>query len=55
MQFYIHALQKGGNLFLSGLYDFDEQDIVDAAEGFGLKFAERKSRNEWVALKFNYE
>lgn len=55
MQFYVNALEKGGNLYLSGLYNFDKQDIISTAESFGLNFDEIKERNEWIALKFNYE
>ena len=55
MQFYIHALQKGGYLYLSGIYNFDEEDMLAVANKFGLKFVEKKTRNDWIALKFKYE
>lgn len=54
LPFYVNALKKGGNLFLSGLYNFDEEDIVTEAEKNGLTFVEKNERNEWIALKFKY-
>lgn len=54
MPFYVNQLKKGGTLFLSGLYDFDEDDIRKETEKYGLTFEAKRIRNEWIALKFNY-
>lgn len=55
LPFYVNALKNSGELYLSGLYNFDEQDILMVAEKYGLKLAEKKERNEWISLKFHYE
>lgn len=55
LPFYVNALKKDGFLFLSGLYNFDEQDIVAAANKNGLTFVTKRERNEWIALKFKHE
>ncbi|MDO5654688.1 MAG: 50S ribosomal protein L11 methyltransferase [Flavobacteriaceae bacterium] len=55
MPFYTNALKTGGTLLLSGLYDFDSEDIIQKANEFGLKFDDMKSMNQWIALKFTYE
>lgn len=55
LPFYINALSEKGILFLSGLYNFDEEDMVSAVENYGLTFVEKVERNEWIALKFKYE
>ncbi len=54
MPFYVNQLKKGGTLFLSGLYNFDEDDIRKETEKYGLTFEAKRIRNEWIALKFNY-
>lgn len=52
--FYVQHLKKGGFLFLSGLYNFDEDDIRNETEKHGLTFVEKREQNEWIALKFIY-
>ncbi|MGI9527937.1 MAG: 50S ribosomal protein L11 methyltransferase [Weeksellaceae bacterium] len=52
MTFYVNALKEQGNLILSGLYAFDEDDIRKEASKHGLKFLNKKERNEWISLKF---
>ena len=54
MPFYVNQLKHGGTLFLSGLYNFDEDDIRKETEKYGLTFEAKRIRNEWIALKFNY-
>lgn len=49
---YVKDLQEGGDLYLSGLMDFDLEDIRQRCEEHGLKFVSKKQRNEWIALKF---
>lgn len=53
MPFYVNQLKQGGTLFLSGLYNFDEDDIKHETEKYGLTFEAKRIRNEWIALKFN--
>ncbi|MXV38430.1 50S ribosomal protein L11 methyltransferase [Flavobacteriaceae bacterium Ap0902] len=50
--FYVNALKKNGILFLSGLYNFDGDDIKKEAFKYGLEFIQLKERNEWISLKF---
>lgn len=52
LPFYLHALKKGGTLFLSGLLDIDEKEMIGFGEKHGLTFIDSKERNEWIALKF---
>lgn len=50
---YVKSLNfVNGELILSGLMDFDFEDIKERCEEFGLKFDSKKQRNEWIALKF---
>lgn len=49
---YVNDLKNGGELYLSGLMDFDFDDIKQRCEEYGLKFVSKKQRNEWIALKF---
>lgn len=41
-----------GELILSGLMTEDFDDIKSLCESLGLKFVNKKQRNEWIALKF---
>lgn len=41
-----------GELILSGLMTQDFDDIKSLCESLGLKFINKKQRNEWIALKF---
>ena len=54
LPFYVNALHKGGTLYLSGLCDFDEEDMVNEAKKYGLTLEKKKQRKEWIALKFNF-
>jgi ribosomal protein L11 methyltransferase len=49
---YVKDLKEGGEMYLSGLMDFDEEDIKQRCEEIGLKFVSKKQRNEWIAMKF---
>lgn len=42
----------GGELILSGLMEFDFEDIKIRCEETGLKFESSKQINEWIAMKF---
>lgn len=41
-----------GELILSGLLASDFEDIQSLCESLGLKFVNKKQRNEWIAIKF---
>lgn len=49
---YIKVLNFAGELILSGLMEFDLEDIKNKCEENGLRFVSKKQRNEWIALKF---
>ena len=49
---YVTCLNKNASLFLSGFYDFDFEIIQESCENLGLKFETKRTRNNWVALKF---
>ena len=46
-------LMARGELLLSGFYKEDTHVIIDKAEKVGFKFLTLKTKNRWVALKFN--
>lgn len=41
-----------GELILSGLMEFDYDDIKKRCEDLGLKFINKIQRNEWISMKF---
>jgi ribosomal protein L11 methyltransferase len=43
-------LSAGGKLLLSGLLENDQEDILNAAEGLGLKFHEKSDQNGWICI-----
>jgi len=49
----IKQLSPDGILLVSGLLQADEQDILSAAGKFPLKFMEKNSNNNWIALLFS--
>ncbi len=46
------ALQKGGNLILSGFFETDIDELKAKAENLGLKYEGSKVSNQWAALHF---
>jgi len=48
-----NQLQKNAFLLLSGLLSSDETDITDLCTKYSLFLTEKRSRNGWIALKFN--
>lgn len=42
----------GGELILSGLMEFDYEDIKIKCESVGLEFVSAKQENEWIGMKF---
>lgn len=49
---YVENLNPNGTIILSGLMDFDFDDIKNCCERLGLQWIDKKQRNEWIALKF---
>lgn len=52
MEAYCRSLVWGGNMFLSGFYESDLNDIVDAANKFGVTHTATKTENEWCSAIF---
>ena len=52
MSIYKNALEKNGNLVLSGFFETDIDEIKEKAENLGLKYEERYVSNQWAALHF---
>ena len=52
MPTYVRSLRRGGVLLLSGFYDSDIADLIDAAAGWGLLPQGRLSREGWACLRF---
>lgn len=51
MAHYAKITSPQGLLFMSGFYEEDVAIIVETAAGLGYHFLEKKSKNNWVALK----
>jgi ribosomal protein L11 methyltransferase len=49
---YASALTRGGQLFLSGFYDSDLEDISDKAMENGLIFDSSRTKNKWTAAVY---
>jgi ribosomal protein L11 methyltransferase len=52
MESYSRCLSEQGALFLSGFYASDLEDIIGCCESHGLRFVEKKLKNDWVSAKF---
>ncbi|MDO5509871.1 MAG: 50S ribosomal protein L11 methyltransferase [Weeksellaceae bacterium] len=52
MLFYSNVLPAGASLLLSGIYDFDFEDIQETAKKHGLEFEEKRNRNQWISVLF---
>ena len=51
--YYSKAIAEGGKLFLSGFYEGEDlQLLIKEATNHGLNFLEHKTRDNWVAAKF---
>ncbi len=51
MASYAKIISPQGLLYMSGFYEEDEKTILNAASGLGFHFMEKKSKNNWIALK----
>lgn len=49
---YAEKLKSGGQLYLSGFFHSDKNDLVTNAEKFGFKFVKELNENDWSALQF---
>ena len=49
---YVHCLEKGGVLFLSGFYLSDLDTISSKCSALGLQFEKNLEKNNWVAAKY---
>ena len=49
---YVTCLNENASLFLSGFYDSDCALIEASCQKLGLKLETKRTRNNWVALKF---
>lgn len=47
---YSNKLKSAGDLFLSGFFRSDKQDLVTKAEECGFKFVKELNENDWSAL-----
>lgn len=52
MEKYVENLNQKGFLLLSGIYNFDVEDITEAAEDLGLTYISKEEKNNWCAVKF---
>ncbi len=52
MKFYANALNNSGQIYFSGFYIQDFNDICIESEKYGLLFTEKKEKNNWVAAAF---
>lgn len=52
MEHYVAALQKGGDLVISGFYESDVAALRQHAESLGMRLEQQKSRQGWCALHF---
>lgn len=48
--FLIHRLEKGGRLILSGLLNYQVEEVIDLYSKKGLKVKAQLSKNDWSAL-----
>jgi len=51
MDAYAKIITPGGLLFMSGFYEEDQEIIQENAQKHGFKFIEKKTRNNWIAVK----
>ncbi len=46
--------RSGGVLILSGLLEYDADEVIEAYQASGYQLQERLQENEWVCLRFSY-
>lgn len=52
MPVYVKALEKGGNLVMSGFFDTDVAQLSEKATELGLKFEDKAVSSQWTMLHF---
>lgn len=52
MQHYVNALNKNGQLLMSGFFSVDEEIITQKATELGLKLNFSETKEEWMLLEF---
>lgn len=52
MEKYVENLNENGFLLMSGIYNFDVEDITEIAEELGLTYISKEEKNSWCAVKF---
>ena len=50
---YASALKKGGEIYISGFFVHDLEDIKQSFSNFGLNFVFFKDKNEWCMARFD--
>jgi ribosomal protein L11 methyltransferase len=51
MSAYSKKLKQGGQLFLSGFFTTDVEDLKQICEAQGLQLVGQRNENEWAMLK----
>jgi ribosomal protein L11 methyltransferase len=51
LEVYVSVLRSGGELYISGFFADDMQDIIQKAEKYSMREVEYKQNKEWVAVK----
>lgn len=52
---YIAALNKGGQLIMSGFYTEDVPILLKCASEFGMELVSQKSKDNWAAILLNFK
>jgi ribosomal protein L11 methyltransferase len=52
IKYYANALTNSGQIYLSGFYSEDLEDICNEAVKFGISLVEKKEKNNWIAAVF---
>ncbi|MEO9805319.1 MAG: 50S ribosomal protein L11 methyltransferase [Reichenbachiella sp.] len=53
MSYYAQLLKKGGELYLSGFYEEDIEDIKNSTDSYNLYLEKSVIKDNWTALKFS--
>ena len=52
MKSYAAHLEDGGQLFMSGFFEMDADELIEMAKTLGLALGKKESKNEWAILSF---
>lgn len=53
MHSYVHDMNHGATLLMSGFYEEDVPSISSCAESLGLTYNHHRSQNNWVVIRFD--